>query len=37
MALKDKLTNDFLDKAHKRWRIDINADDVSRYGLLENF
>lgn len=26
MALKDRLTNDFLDKAHKRWRTDINAD-----------
>ena len=26
MALKDRLTNSFLDKAHKRWRIDIDAD-----------
>ena len=26
MALKDRLPNDFLDKAHKRWRTDINAD-----------
>lgn len=26
MALKDRLTNEFLDKAHKRWRTDINAD-----------
>ena len=26
MALKDRLTNSFLDKAHKRWRTDINAD-----------
>ena len=26
MALKDRLTNNFLGKAHKRWRTDINAD-----------
>lgn len=26
MALKDKLSNSFLEKAHARWRQDINAD-----------
>ena len=26
MALKDRLSNTFLDRAHARWRQDINAD-----------
>lgn len=26
MALRDRITNSFLDKAHNRWRTDINAD-----------